>query len=725
MIAYLINLCYSILAFFPAIMRIFFANMFDEVSDNHGTSIDKINRTQALKLTSGKAKVIRRAKLGKPLETTAKGNKKVEREEIVFPRQTVSRAGKKNQKVTRGAETINKSDFSFRAVDSLPLGDGEFLDRTLSDSGIRGKGSPSKKKPGIIERNLKLDNNEIQSSNLYSAPLQKKYSSHHNLASTSHSAVRLQPKRNYYKPGSSKSADSEKMLSNILKGSMSCTELPRKIDSSAIRSHPEQFVHTALKKIEGEEWTGKVEGIHMIVQIAETSPQALSTDLHQIVVGLLNECKNLRSSVSRVAIIALGRLFNSLNTRMDSEVDKVCLVLLQKAGDVSNAFIRKDATVSIEKMVKNASANKVLAALIASGAKSKNNTIRTECAASVSHLIERVGPRNALHSKDIGKLIEVLNAFAKDPHPAVRYQGKYGLQLLKQNSDELETVIREKLGEGPWRNVKSVLENIQKRGLEGGASDAPMTSLNRSGSIRKGGALKFTRLSDTAQRDLDVLRADLISNKWQQRLEALKRFEEMAVSNARVVSTDTKLVEAFIARLSDINSKIALEAMETYMTILYPFAKYFSTETHLRAVLNQLISALMSHLPSRSEEHRRLAKDCTEETLKQIDNIALAPAVAAATKQSNVKQRPFMLRCMNGINLALYPTKPKLIEVLSLPILWENLRSPSQMNTDSEVKKAMKEFVRGLSKCFGNDALLEQANAYLNPAQKRTLELLL
>lgn len=47
------------------------------------------------------------------------------------------------------------------------------------------------------------------------------------------------------------------------------------------------------------------------------------------------------------------------------------------------------------------------------------------------------------------------------------------------------------------------------------------------------------------------------------------------------------------------------------------------------------------------------------------------------------------------------------------------------MNSDSDVKKAVKEYAQGLSKCLGKNALLEQANAYLNPAQKKTLELML
>lgn len=48
---------------------------------------------------------------------------------------------------------------------------------------------------------------------------------------------------------------------------------------------------------------------------------------------------------------------------------QICLVLMQKAGDVSSAFIRDDATISLDEMVNNASSNKALSAIIASGAK--------------------------------------------------------------------------------------------------------------------------------------------------------------------------------------------------------------------------------------------------------------------------------------------------------------------------------------------------------------------
>ena len=48
----------------------------------------------------------------------------------------------------------------------------------------------------------------------------------------------------------------------------------------------------------------------------------------------------------------------------------------------------------------------------------------------------------------------------------------------------------------------------------------------------------------------------------------------MASGNGRAISSDTKLVEAYIARLNDINSKVALEAMDTYMATLSVISKY-------------------------------------------------------------------------------------------------------------------------------------------------------
>lgn len=63
-------------------------------------------------------------------------------------------------------------------------------------------------------------------------------------------------------------------------------------------------------------------GITTIQELTESHPKALSRDLSEVV-GLLNEeAKNLRSSVSRVALTALGALFLAHKRTLDPHVEK-------------------------------------------------------------------------------------------------------------------------------------------------------------------------------------------------------------------------------------------------------------------------------------------------------------------------------------------------------------------------------------------------------------------
>ena len=128
-------------------------------------------------------------------------------------------------------------------------------------------------------------------------------------------------------------------------------------------------VNLALKKMANDEWSEKVDGLNMISTLSETQPKQVADNLKDVIIAILNECKNLRSSVSRVAIVTIGTVGQNLNSKIDMEMEKICAVLLTRAGDVSNAFIRDDATDSLNKLVKAASAGKALQGIILAGAK--------------------------------------------------------------------------------------------------------------------------------------------------------------------------------------------------------------------------------------------------------------------------------------------------------------------------------------------------------------------
>uniref|UniRef100_A0A1I7WQE9 TOG domain-containing protein n=1 Tax=Heterorhabditis bacteriophora TaxID=37862 RepID=A0A1I7WQE9_HETBA len=480
-------------------------------------------------------------------------------------------------------------------------------------------------------------------------------------------------------------------------------------------------VQLALKKIDSEDWNDKVDGIHMIANLSSSNPKQVTDHMHEIVVALLNECKNLRSSVSRVALWCTGVLTENVKGKMDTELDKLCAILMHKAGDVSNAFIREDAHEALEKVVKYASAGKALSGIISAGSKSKNNTIRASCASFVCNLVGRMGSEAVLNSADqVAKLIPQVIAFCKDPNPVVRQHGKQILLNLSQESC-FDRMLKKHVSDADYRTVKGILSEIEKKG---GIDSLDSTSISLSSSLSRNGSVKKAvprKLPDNVQLDLDEIRTDLtaaglvfpffqyylISTNWERRLGGLKRFDEMCVNSSRAVASDTKLIEAFMARLNDINSKVSLEGMDTYLVTLPIMSKLFSTEAHLKAVLNQLILALMSHLSSKSDDHKHLAQTCLQETVKQIEPACLSPALAAATKKANVKQKPFMLNIFN---------------LVALPILWDSIRCGV---ADPESKKAVTDFAKGLVKLMGERVIMDHAAMELDPPRRKILESLI
>ena len=64
--------------------------------------------------------------------------------------------------------------------------------------------------------------------------------------------------------------------------------------------------------------------------------------LHPLVVAVLAAVKNLRSSVTKNALLCLGDLFRGLGRRMDAELVTILPSLLKKCAD-TNKFVKAEA----------------------------------------------------------------------------------------------------------------------------------------------------------------------------------------------------------------------------------------------------------------------------------------------------------------------------------------------------------------------------------------------
>ena len=95
---------------------------------------------------------------------------------------------------------------------------------------------------------------------------------------------------------------------------------------------------------------------------------------HQVCVSVSacvsgSQVKNLRSSVSRVAVCTLGVLYCHLERAMDPELEATAKALLHRVAQ-SNAFIRQEVDATLGHMVRHCTPERCIIALLVGGLRS-------------------------------------------------------------------------------------------------------------------------------------------------------------------------------------------------------------------------------------------------------------------------------------------------------------------------------------------------------------------
>nr|XP_030131183.3 TOG array regulator of axonemal microtubules protein 1 isoform X1 [Taeniopygia guttata] len=143
---------------------------------------------------------------------------------------------------------------------------------------------------------------------------------------------------------------------------------PEVLDPSELQplARPEPALATALALLAEHDWEKKIEGLNFVRCLSAYHAPILTAKLHETTLAVAQEVKNLRSGVSRAAVVCLGDLFTHLKKSMDQEVDNAVKVLLHKAGE-SNTFIREEVDKALKAMVNNVTPARALCSLINGG----------------------------------------------------------------------------------------------------------------------------------------------------------------------------------------------------------------------------------------------------------------------------------------------------------------------------------------------------------------------
>ncbi|XP_060117344.1 TOG array regulator of axonemal microtubules protein 1 [Heteronotia binoei] len=510
-------------------------------------------------------------------------------------------------------------------------------------------------------------------------------------------------------------------------------------------SKPEAALSEALQYLADDDWEKKMEGLNAIRCLSAYHPDTLTAKLHETTLAVVQEVKNLRSVVSRAAVICLGDLFSHLKKSLDQELDGTVKVLLHKAGE-SNTFIREDVEKALKAMVNNATPARALASLINGGQSHLNTAVRRCAAQHLSDVVEHMGPGRVLSGiKDVtDKVLPAVAKFVQDGSPETRYYGRKMLFSLMTHAD-FERMLEKYVQPKDLPYVKETLSSLRQKGLgempivtpsaKGRRAHTSTTDSSRSASLSRdtlsAGDREVREVCDVTRKlgprntlesaeYVKVLTASLNAKDFRERISGIRQLLEDTESNQDlVVANIVKIFDAFKPRLHDSNSKVNQVALET-MRQLIPLLK-----EKLSPVINMLIPALVdNNLNSKNPGIYAAATGVIQALCQHLDNYLLLQPFCTKAQFLSGKAKQDVTEILAELVVDLYPRKPHAVEQKVPVVLWHLLgsltNSGSLPGAGGNIRAATAKLSKALFAQMGQNLLAQAASQ--PPHVKRTLE---
>ncbi|XP_041353393.1 TOG array regulator of axonemal microtubules protein 1-like isoform X2 [Gigantopelta aegis] len=487
---------------------------------------------------------------------------------------------------------------------------------------------------------------------------------------------------------------------------------------------PDGALREAQKKITNEDWEMKISAIILLRRLMRFHPETLNSQLHAVLLLVLNEVKNLRSQVSRAAILGLGDMFLYLKKSMEPDLDMAARGLLAKSCE-TNAFIRADVETALMCMVDNANPQRALVALISGGASHKSTAVRKVTAQYLAVLVERMGPGKILSGiKDItDRIIPTVAQFVSDGSQDTRYYGRKMLSLLMRHPD-FDKMLTKHLPSNTLRHVQDVVENLRQKGLGDVPNETSSARSRKSGqgsragsSVRGGSASSsvesvtttpvpkrrpMNRTDENTMEEIKQIMAKMSATDWKERDQGISDLQDICQSNPGDVGNHiVKIFDRFLPRLQDANSKVNRHALEVMQGII-PLLK-----DYLGAVISLVVSHVVPNLSSKNTDIYNLASDILQTLIEYLDPVLLINPFSNQALNANARSKSDMVLKVAYLVDCVYQKKPKQIVLHVLPLLWHLLGTA---NNSGDLHNSIAALVNVLHKHMG-PALLDKANS--------------
>ncbi|XP_028994743.1 TOG array regulator of axonemal microtubules protein 1 isoform X2 [Betta splendens] len=464
-------------------------------------------------------------------------------------------------------------------------------------------------------------------------------------------------------------------------------------------SKPGQALTQSFNLLNSEDWEKKIEGLTFLQSLAHYHSDVLQDKLHEVCLCVIQEVKNLRSSVSRVAVCTLGDLYTHMEKAMDQELEGTVKVLLQKAGE-SNAFIRQDVDAALDCMVQHCTPIRSINALLTGGLGHLNAVVRKCTAQHLANLVERVGAARLLSGgKDLtDRILPAVTKLSQDSSQEVRYFGRRMLLSLSSHPD-FDKILEKYLPAKDLPTVRDTVFTLKTKGLSEVPQDTqsargrrsvpgngtvrassltrePLNQTNRDSSSKYSYRSQTQSIADKTEY-IKQISGLLGSKDFRERIKGIDQLvDDCQHTPNMVISSIFPVFDAFKARLQESNSKVNLYALESLQKISHLL------KDNLSQVVNILVPGIVdNHLNSKNNAIYSAAIGAIDALILNLDNILLLQPFCTKAQFLSGKAKVDLIEKVADLVKELYPRKPQVVEQKVLPLLWHLLGTSTHSGT--------------------------------------------
>ena len=185
-----------------------------------------------------------------------------------------------------------------------------------------------------------------------------------------------------------------------------------------------------IERLGSGDWAEQLEALNTTRSLSVYhASNTVLLGLHSLVRAVLSVVDNLRSQLSKAAIMCLTDMFQYLRMNMDAEMDHIAVALAKKAGETSG-FIADEARRAMLVAIQNCTETRVISALLHANTH-KNPTIRNKVASFIGWVVDQMGPR-LCGTRELDRLYPVIVRFLSEPAAEPRIAGKKAILLIHE-----------------------------------------------------------------------------------------------------------------------------------------------------------------------------------------------------------------------------------------------------------------------------------------------------